>query len=88
MKNDVEDLARSTADVIAALDRGEQVTLVYRGRVIGTIVPVGQEEKGTLPIARHPAVGMWRDRCDLDDVDMHVRSLRRRRRLSALSDER
>ena len=86
MKQDVSALARGLADVIAALDRGEKVTLFHRAQVNGTIVPVEQHPEGSASIVRHPAVGMWRHRRDLRGVDAHVRSLIRRGRLSDASD--
>jgi hypothetical protein len=72
------DLRRKARDVFAALDRNETVTLVYRGKVKGVIVPVSGA-KAKLKCGDHPAFGMWRDREDMSDVEAYVRRIRRPR---------
>ena len=72
------DLRKNMKAVLAALDRGEPVTLTYRGRKKATLVPCG----GLSPrksVASHPAVGMWADREDMADVGAYVRQLRKGR---------
>jgi hypothetical protein len=78
MKATVLDMRRRMKDILAALDRNEEVTIFYRGKKKGVIYPVGREPKSR-SIADHPAVGMWKDRDDLADVDTFVRKLRRQR---------
>ena len=67
---------------LACVDRGEAVTITYRGkpraRLVGmdqALVPDEEEE-------RMPAFGMWRDRDDIVDVDAYVRHLRKGRSLA------
>ncbi|MHC4248228.1 MAG: type II toxin-antitoxin system prevent-host-death family antitoxin [Planctomycetota bacterium] len=77
MKATVVDLRRRTREIIAALDRGESVTITYRGKEKGTIVP--KRKRKRMPAADHPAVGMWKDREDLKDPSAWVRGIRRSR---------
>jgi antitoxin (DNA-binding transcriptional repressor) of toxin-antitoxin stability system len=65
-------------DVLEALDRGETVTVLYRGKEKARLTPVaGEKRKGSL--TSHPAFGMWKDRTDLKNVPAYVRKLRRGR---------
>jgi antitoxin (DNA-binding transcriptional repressor) of toxin-antitoxin stability system len=78
MKARVVDLRYRMKDVLAAIDRGETVTVLYRGKEKARLTPVdGEKKKGSL--ASHPAFGMWKDRADLKDVPAYVRQLRRGR---------
>jgi antitoxin (DNA-binding transcriptional repressor) of toxin-antitoxin stability system len=77
MKASVVDLRYRMRDVLEAIDRGETVTVLYRGKEKARLTPVGGEGKGSL--ASHPAFGMWKDRADLKDVHAYVRQARRGR---------
>lgn len=79
MKATMLDLRRRTKDIIRALDRGESVTLTYRGKEKGVIVPSGQRKRKYRSAADHPAVGMWKDREDMKDPSAWVRKIRRSR---------
>ena len=66
----------------ASVDRGEAVTITYRGKPRARLVGVDQglpmdEEEELMP-----AFGMWRDRDGIADVDAHVRHLRKGRALA------
>jgi len=56
MKASVVDLRYRMKDVLSALDRQEEVTVMHRGKVKGTIVP----QRGTPPMraAAHPLFGV------------------------------
>ncbi|MFP4085020.1 MAG: hypothetical protein ACLFP9_09380 [Desulfonatronovibrio sp.] len=56
MKATVVDLRYKMNDVLKALDRNEKVTISYRGKVKGILVPAG--EKKQLKIKEHPFIGM------------------------------
>ncbi len=56
MKATVVDLRYRMNDVLKALDRNEKVTVLYRGKVKGILVPTG--EKKNLKITDHPFFGM------------------------------
>jgi prevent-host-death family protein len=71
------DLRRRTREIIEALDRGESVTITYRGKEKGTIVPARKKKRRS--ITEHPAFGMWKDREDMKDPSAWVRKIRRSR---------
>ena len=74
------DLRTKSAEIIRALDRNEQVTLLYRGRPKAIILPISNAGSGPkMKTADHPAIGMWADRDDLQDVTAHVRRIRKGR---------
>jgi hypothetical protein len=65
-------------DVLNSLKRNEPVTLLRRGKVVGTIHP---PEASPISISdqcasAHAAFGMWRDRPDLKDAEAAVERLR------------
>jgi antitoxin (DNA-binding transcriptional repressor) of toxin-antitoxin stability system len=62
--------------VLAALDRGEPVTVLYRGKEKARLVP-STSEKTCRDITEHPFFGMWRDREDMADPSAYVRNLRK-----------
>ena len=75
MKATVRDLRYRTKDVLAAVDRGEVVTVLYRGKERARVTPLPASDSGPKMIPGK-AYGMWRDRQDLQDVAGHVRRLR------------
>lgn len=79
MRASILDLRRRMKDVLAALDRGEQVVLLHRGKEKGVIHPLGSTPARSEPASGHPAFGMWKDREDLCDVDQAVRNMRKGR---------
>lgn len=81
MKATVLDLRRRTKEIIEALDRGESVTITYRGKEKGTIVPA--RNKSRRSIAEFAFCGMWKDRADMKDVHAYLRRLRESRRYVA-----
>lgn len=56
MKATTTDLRRRIHDVLKALDRNEEVTLVHRGKVRGVLIPSRQKKQGK--ITSHPFFGM------------------------------
>jgi len=56
MKASVVDLRYKMNDVLKALDRNEKVTILYRGKVKGVLIPSG--EKKQIKITDHPFFGM------------------------------
>ena len=73
-------LRSRVGDVLACIDRGESVTITYRGNPRARLVGI-ENEGATTPRdgGEFPAFGMWSDRDDLADVDAHVRGLRKGR---------
>lgn len=56
MKATVVDLRYKMNDVLKALDRNEKVTVSYRGKIKGILVPAGV--KRVHKIREHPFIGM------------------------------
>ncbi|MGD8844816.1 MAG: hypothetical protein PVJ84_08170 [Desulfobacteraceae bacterium] len=56
MKATIVDLRYKMNDVLKALDRNEKVTVLYRGKVKGVLIPSG--EKKQMKITDHPFFGM------------------------------
>ena len=56
MKASVVDLRYKMNDVLKALDRKEEVTILYRGKVKGKILPVAT--KNEKHVQAHPFFGM------------------------------
>lgn len=56
MKATIVDLRYKMNDVLKALDRNEQVTVLYRGKVKGILIPSGK--KTQMKIMDHPFFGM------------------------------
>ncbi len=75
MKATAKDLRYKTKEIMAAIDRGEEVLITYRGKEKARIVPVSkrtanmdQEEKGLF--------GIWKDNDTVDDVYAYIDDLR------------
>lgn len=75
MKASIVDLRYRMKDVLRALDRGEPVTVLYRGKEKARLVPIAAE-KPKMRVEDHPAWGMWKDREDMKDPVEWVRKLR------------
>ena len=56
MKATVVDLRYKMNDVLKALDRNEKVTVLYRRKVKGVLIPSGQRKQ--MKITDHPFFGM------------------------------
>jgi len=78
MNASIVDLRYRMKDVLRAVERGETVTVLYRGKATATLAPYSSQP-GSAKTADQPFFGMWSDRRDLADPAAHVRSLRRPR---------
>lgn len=77
MKASVMDLRYRTKDVLRALEANEEIILTHRGAEKGKIVPLEARGSTLLPIANHPAVGMWSDNPEpVPDMIARLRSPR------------
>jgi len=56
MEASVVDLRYKMKDVLAALERREEIKILYHGRVKGTIVPASSPRK--IKMTNHPFFGM------------------------------
>jgi len=74
------DLRYRTKDILRAVERGESVTVLQRGKEKARIVPPAS--KPNVAKLRTPeAFGLWKGRKDLVDVSAYVRKLRQPRDL-------
>jgi len=78
MKATILDLRYRTKDVLKAVERGETVAVLYRGKEKARIVPSISAHSVT-KLREHRAFGMWKNRKDLTDVPSFVRELRKGR---------
>lgn len=78
MKATIVDLRYRMKDVLRAIDRGEKVTVLYRGKARAEISPVHPESK-TVSLRELPFFGMWARRGDMADPAAYVREIRRNR---------
>jgi prevent-host-death family protein len=74
MKATAKDLRYKTKEILAAIERGEEVVITYRGKDKARLVPVSgrigkadQEEE---------LFGMWKDNKEVDDVHAYLDELR------------
>ena len=79
MKANFLDLRKRTKDIVRALDQNQSVTLFYRGKKKGVIVPASRSSGDSLSVRRHPAFGLWKDREELRYVRAVVSKLRKAR---------
>jgi antitoxin (DNA-binding transcriptional repressor) of toxin-antitoxin stability system len=77
MKATILDLRYRTRDVLKAVERGQTVSVLYRGREKALLTPLPQsiERKASAD----PAFGVWKNRGDMRDVSTVVRELRQGR---------
>lgn len=73
MKASVVDLRYRMAEVLAALDRREKVTVTSHGKVRGTLIPAS--DSCLIRAAQHPFFGMSRnDDRAVDDIMADLRA--------------
>ncbi len=78
MKATILDLRYRMKDVLKAVQRGETVTVLYRGKPAAKITPLATKPDSE-SLTQDPTFGMWRDREDMRDTARYVRELRRGR---------
>ena len=71
-----KDLRFHTKEILDAAMRGEEVIITFHGKPYAKIVPIAESSPGN---KQNEFCGMWKDRTDMDDVEGHVRNLRKRR---------
>ena len=76
MKASVVDLRYKMNDVLKALDRNEEVTILYRGKIKGILIP--SRKKNQRKMSDHPFFGMSAQ-TDKKSVQEQMDDLRRAR---------
>jgi prevent-host-death family protein len=79
MKASIVDLRYRMKDVLRAIDRGEEVTVLYRGKEKAKLVPIAPKSKKKVDLTSLPFFGMWKDREDMADPSAYVRKIRKPR---------
>ena len=79
MKASFVDLRKRSKEIVKALDRNQSVTLFYRGKAKGVILPASIPLQEAVSVLGHRAFGMWRDRTDFKSVPVAVAKLRKTR---------
>jgi antitoxin (DNA-binding transcriptional repressor) of toxin-antitoxin stability system len=83
MNATIVDLRYHMKDVLLAIDRGETVTVLYRGKEKAKLVPVAPvsraSDKGAPKTKDQPLFGLWKERDDLTDPASYLRKLRQPR---------
>ena len=82
MEITAKELRSKVGAALACVDRGEAVTITYRGKPKARLVGMDQGLPTAGEEERMPAFGMWRDRDDIAEVDAYVRNLRKGRTLA------
>ena len=78
MKATVLDLRYRTKDVLKAVERGETVTVLHRGKEKARILPLPSKKQRT-SLRTDEAFGLWKDRKDMRNVAAFVRNIRKGR---------
>lgn len=72
MEISAKGLRSRVGEALDCVDRGESVTVTYRGKPRARLVGIDRPGEKTVS----PAFGMWKDRADIGDVQAYVRRLR------------
>jgi len=74
MKTNAVDLRRNMKDIMRAIDRSEQVTVLYHGKEKAVIMPI--EQTSCSPVNEHPFFGMLKETKSVDSVMDELRGSR------------
>ncbi len=77
MQATAKDLRFYTKELLATVDRGEEVIITFRGKPCAKLIPIKEEE--TNPIQPNGLFGMWKDNTEVEDVDKYIRTIRKGR---------
>ena len=81
MKVTTKSLRTRAREILECVERGEPVTITYRGKARARLVGIEQDDEARKTKSEVlPVSGIWDDRDDIQDVDAYVRNLRRGRR--------
>lgn len=88
MNASIVDLRYHMKDVLRAINRGETVTVLYRGKEKAKLTPIAPPSSASgkaMKVEDTPLFGMWKDRDDMADPIAYVRKLREPRTFPALT---
>jgi len=80
MKVTTESLRTRAKEILDCVDRGEPVTITYRGKPRAKLTSIALENSSIEKRSREmPVFGMWSDREDISSVNLYVREIRKTR---------
>jgi prevent-host-death family protein len=79
MEISAKELRQKTRLLLDAVERGEEVTITYRGRAKARVVRIQSGPDRKEPASESELFGLWADRDDLADPQTWVRTLRQSR---------
>jgi antitoxin (DNA-binding transcriptional repressor) of toxin-antitoxin stability system len=86
MNATIVDLRYNMKHVLRAIDRGETVTVLYRGKERAKLTPIAPAAGRRAPKTKdQPLFGLWKDRKDIGDPAAYIRRLRAPRQTAAQS---
>ena len=84
MNATIVDLRYNMKHVLRAIDRGETVTVLYRGKERAKLTPIAPASGSGAPKTKdQPLFGLWKDREDISDPAAYLRRVRLSRRALA-----
>jgi antitoxin (DNA-binding transcriptional repressor) of toxin-antitoxin stability system len=84
MNANIVDLRYNMKHVLRAIDRGETVTVLYRGKEKARLTPIAPKPGRGAPKTKDQALfGLWKDREEMSDPASYLRHLRLPRRAAA-----
>ncbi|MBL8219577.1 MAG: type II toxin-antitoxin system prevent-host-death family antitoxin [Bryobacterales bacterium] len=79
MNATIVDLRYHMKDVLRAIDRGETVTILHRGKPKARLMPINPAGTTAPSVVSQPLFGLWSKRDDMEDPTAYVRNLRQPR---------
>ncbi|MCG6860999.1 MAG: type II toxin-antitoxin system prevent-host-death family antitoxin [Chromatiaceae bacterium] len=79
MEVSAKELRQKTRLLLDAVERGEEVTITYRGRARARVVRMDKGQNRAESASENELFGLWADREDLADPQAWVRTLRQSR---------
>ena len=82
MQATAKDLRIKSKEILSAIDRGEEVTITYRGVPRARIVPCRKTKKNHKnKSVRNSLFGIWKNHKGIPNVDDFIKSVREKRNL-------
>jgi len=66
--------------IISQVNKGQEVTVTYRGEPLARIIPIMSKKNTALKKTEDELFGLWKGREGAEDVEQYVRNMRRGRK--------
>ena len=67
--------------IISQVNNGQEVTVTYRGKPSAKIIPIKTGNKVILEKEENELFGIWKNREDLENVDLYIRNKRKAKQM-------